>query len=117
MRRYDESVEVRKGLVDGAEAPEQFLWRGRLWRVRVVIARWVETGAWWQSAQARTARGDEPNGEVAVAARPVAELLGEREVWRVEAAAPGRGSGPSGVVADLSFDWSTGGWRLVGLAD
>ena len=55
MRRYDDPVEVRKGWVTGMEAPEQFLWHGRLWKVRAVLAHWVETGAWWQSAGARAA--------------------------------------------------------------
>ena len=48
MRRYDDPVEVRKGMVGGTEAPEQFLWRGRLWKVSDVVAHWVETGPWWQ---------------------------------------------------------------------
>ena len=52
MRTYDDLVEVRKGPLDGLadeseDGPEQFLWRGRLWQVREVIAHWVETGAWW----------------------------------------------------------------------
>ena len=33
------------------EAPEQFLWQGRLWRVRDVVAHWVETGPWWHSRE------------------------------------------------------------------
>src|SRR4029077_7165324 len=36
MRRYDDPVETRMGQVSGVEAPEQFLWRGRLWKVRAV---------------------------------------------------------------------------------
>ena len=54
MRRYDDPVEVRKG---PEESPEQFLWRGKLWKVRAVLAHWVETGSWWQSADARAALG------------------------------------------------------------
>ena len=63
MRRYDDPVEVRKGPVgDGVgdlqlEGPAQFLWRGKLWKVRAVLAHWVETGSWWQSAGARAAIG------------------------------------------------------------
>ena len=42
VRRYDDPVEVRKGWVSGpghvGEGPEQFLWRGRLWQVRAVLA-------------------------------------------------------------------------------
>ena len=54
MRRYDDPVDVRKGLVQGStgsvEGPEQFLWRGRLWKVRDGASR---TG--W-----RPARGGSP---------------------------------------------------------
>src|SRR3546814_9682200 len=50
MRRYDDPVEVRRGMVGQGdrqvEAPEQFLWRGTLWKVREVVAHWVETGPW-----------------------------------------------------------------------
>ena len=121
MRQYDDPVEVRRG---EAEDPEQFLWRGRLWKVRAVVAHWVETGPWWQSAGHGT---DEAAGEGA--SDPVAE----RELWRVEA---GRGMGgatggglrggmrlvdgaepPGFGVFDLSFDWTDGRWQLVGCHD
>ena len=62
MRRYDDPVEVRKG---ADEDPDQFLWRGRLWQVREVVAHWVETGAWWTR---RTA--DEPGGQGRRVRRP-----------------------------------------------
>ena len=113
MRRYDDPVEVRRGLVPGAtgpvEGPEQFLWKGRLWKVCEVVAHWVETGAWWQP----------PEGERG----SVHDLLGEREVWRVEAArglaASTGGSGPSSGrgVFDLAFDWAGGSWRLARCLD
>ena len=96
MRRYDDPVETRMGQVSGMEGPEQFLWRGRLWKVRAVLAHWVETGPWWQSGGARAVIGsDEPvptpaSGERGPAGLPGADLLGERELWRVEA---GRGPG------------------------
>jgi len=116
MRRYDDPVEVRRGLVAGVEAPEQFLWRGRLWKVRVVLARWVETGPWWHSEEARAVIGTDDAAEEA--ATPVSlvpvDLLGERELWRVEA---GRGGLESDGVFDLSFDWSDGCWQLVGCVD
>ena len=61
MRRYDDPVEVRKGWVTGVEGPEQFLWHGRLWKVRSVLAHWVETAPWWQSSGAQAVIGsDEP---------------------------------------------------------
>ncbi len=97
MRQYDDPVEVRRG---ASEGPDQFLWRGRLWKVRAVMAHWVETGPWWQAVA----------GEGAPAGT---DLLRERELWRVEA---GRGAGQWGVF-DLSFDWSDGCWQLVACAD
>lgn len=119
MRRYDDPVEVRRGMVAGPggtqEGPEQFLWRGRLWKVCDVMAHWVETGAWWRSRGAGAVLGAEGEdapvvsvgvgagggagaGEVAaLAGSPGSpsgspglsgsgDLLAEREVWRVEAA-------------------------------
>jgi len=119
MRRYDDPVETRMGLVSGLEGPEQFLWRGRLWKVRAVIAHWVETGPWWQSGDARAVIGSDevtpdPDGR-----RSPADLLAERELWRVEAGrgAAGDGAGDHGGVFDLAFDWSDGRWALVGCAD
>jgi hypothetical protein len=121
MRRYDDPVETRMGQVSGMEGPEQFLWRGTLWKVRSVLAHWVETGPWWQSGDARAVIGsDEPDAD---AGRPLTrsvDLLGERELWRVEAgrgaAAAGDGSDGGGVF-DLAFDWNDGRWALVGCAD
>ncbi|RYB95555.1 hypothetical protein EUA93_15140 [Nocardioides oleivorans] len=103
MRQYDDPVEVRRG---EAEDPEQFLWRGRLWKVRAVVAHWIETGPWWQGAGSRAEDG------------PLAELVTERELWRVEA---GRGipadERETYGVFDLSFDWTDGRWQLVGCQD
>ena len=135
MRRYGDPVEVRKGWVGspgaGVEGPEQFLWRGRLWKVREVVAHWVETGPWWTSATARAVTGSDdggtppagtppaglvvPTGSTAgrSATGPAADLTAERELWRVEA---GVGAG-SGGVFDLSFDWADGRWQLVGCLD
>jgi hypothetical protein len=109
------------------EGPEQFLWRGRLWKVRSVLAHWVETGPWWQAAGVRAVIGsDDPvlPSEPEPAA-PVGDLLVERELWRVEA---GRGGVPTPApdgaddgdglgVFDLSFDWNAGSWQLVGCVD
>lgn len=124
MRRYDDPVEVRKGWIGepgaGVEGPEQFLWRGRLWQVRAVLAHWVETGPWWQSRGVRAVIGSaEPvadplaGGGSPEAPTPV-DLLVERELWRVEA---GRGREDGGGVFELSFDWGAGRWQLIGCAD
>ena len=111
MRRYDDPVEVRKG---ADEDPDQFLWRGRLWQVREVVAHWVETGAWWARRPAATA----------VPGAVDTDLLREREVWRV-AAARGRVAAlqsspehdPGFGVFDLVFSWSEGSWQLVRAMD
>jgi hypothetical protein len=96
-RRYDDPVEVRRR----DEDPAEFLWRGRFYAVREVLSRWVETGAWWQSAAAEDAPAGGPLGA-------------EREMWRVEAS-QGRADG-SGVY-DLCLDWAAGGWTLVRAQD
>ena len=107
MRAYDELIEVRRGLVAGQEAPEQFIWRGRLWVVRDVVSHWVETGAWWDQegiaallgvgagAGSETAPGSGTTStttstttSMGVSAVPLgADLLAESDVWRVEAVA------------------------------
>jgi hypothetical protein len=142
VRRYDEVIDVRRGLVSGQEAPAQFLWRDRLWVVRDIIAHWVETGAWWEQSGVGVLFGEVGGAEAsrpaaasggaeasrpaaasggAEASRPAAasgpdrgaDLLGEKEVWRVEAMRPRTGAG----VFDVSFDWALGQWRLVCCVD
>ncbi len=128
MRKYDEPIEVQRGLVAGQEAPEQFLWRGRLWMVRDILAHWVETGAWWEQAGVAallgaavdtgtgTRTGTGTGSATTGSETPLgADLLGERDVWRVEAGR-GRMSRDAGVF-DLSFDWSDAQWRLVCCVD
>ena len=134
MRRYDDPVEVRRGMaedndgrglggsVGGEGAPEQFLWKGRLWKVRAVQAHWVETGPWWQSPGVHSLLGHSADNSDSSASADSAEapsaavqtdLLAEREIWRVEAA-----RGPlAGGVFDLVFDWSDGTWRLARCVD
>ena len=108
MRSYNEPIEVRRGLVSGLEAPAQFLWRDRLWMVRDVQTRWVETGAWWDGPAVRALRGNTDSGE------EEGDLLAEEEVWRV-VAANGRAGGQG--VYELSHLWGTGQWRLRTVMD
>ena len=129
MRRYDDPVDVRQKPVAGiseAAAPQQFLWHGRLFVVRDVLAHWVETGAWWRSPSARlvygmaddTAEsgrcGGVSDGGASNGGGEAVDETGEREVWRVEASA-GRAMG-SGVY-DLSFAVGPGVWRLTRALD
>jgi hypothetical protein len=123
MRQYDDPVEVRRGMVPGVggpvEGPEQFLWRGRLWKVSEVVAHWVETGPWWSSPQAAGVLGGEAGtaSDGPVSAGGVAtvhDLLAEREVWRVEA---GRGMASGRGVFDLVLDWAQGSWLLTRCLD
>lgn len=113
MRRYGDPVEVRKGVVGVLEAPEQFLWRGKLWKVRDVVAHWVETGPWWQSAGARAVVGTDAGDDEKALSELGADLLAEREMWRVEAGVGATGLG----IFDLAFSWSDGNWQLVGCLD
>jgi hypothetical protein len=127
-RRYDDPVEVRRR----DDEPEQFLWRGRLFVVQDVLARWVETTAWWRGPAARAALSLDPPAErpapwrraagdgldpagAAPAPAPVGPALAvaegaEREIWRVEA---GSGRAHGSGVYDLCFDWAEGSWTLL----
>ena len=113
MRPYDDLVEVRKGPTDGLEGvpedrPEQFLWRGRLWQVREVLAHWVDTGAWWVPR------------ETGVGAGRIERAPRHREVWRVTAArgrAVASVDDPGSGIFDLAFDWGEGVWRLAASAE
>ena len=96
-RRYDDAVQVRRR----DEDPAEFLWRGRFYAVREVLAHWVETGAWWQVGSGAALDGS-------------SALSAEREVWRGEAS-PGRAFGAG--VYDLCFDWAAGGWTLLRTQD
>ena len=130
-RRYDDPVDVRRR----DDEPAEFLWRDRLWVVRAVLARWVETGAWWQAAvpagagipgtTVTTGGAGVPgasfgnsgtDGSSALALDPGARSV-ERELWRVEAT---RGRVHGMGVFDLCFDWSATagtGWTLTRALD
>lgn len=88
------------------EGPQQFLWRGRLWQVREILAHWTETGAWWLR------RPEDAPG--------ASELVTQRLVWRVSAAR-GRAvetpDDPGFGIFDLTFDRAEGIWRLAGSLD
>jgi len=97
-RLHADPVEVRTTAAPHGPEPEQFLWRGRLYVVREVLARWTSAGAWWKGSP---------------------EEVDDREQqwWRVEADS-GRmaafSAGPG--TYDLCFSWSHG-WTLRRVQD
>ena len=102
-RRCAEPIEVQRR----DDLPRQFLWRGRLYVVRDVLAHWVEAGRWWRTAGAAALTTGAASG-------PAVLDDGEREYWRVEASA-GRLAGAG--VYDICLDWSAGGWTVARVLD
>jgi Domain of unknown function (DUF6504) len=99
-RRYADPIDVRRSGYDRSGSPSpgqpsQFLWRGRLYVVRAVMAHWIESSPWWGGAR-RALEGAIP--------------AHEHEVWRVEAQA-GRSSTPG--VYDLRLDLEADQWVLA----
>lgn len=130
MRRFSDSVEVRVRSLNEQtseatlaqecptpERPEAFIWRGRLYVVRDVIAEWRERRAWWREAL-------DANEADVVPGQSIAAAASEQRVWRVEAS-PGWSFAPG--VYDLAHDesalassdggTSSGQWSLVRVAD
>jgi hypothetical protein len=118
MWEFDESVEVRSDVVDGVETPQQFLWRGRLWRVCVVEAQWVETAAWWERGVIGSGVGAATATAVAGSAAAVGVLDADwgpqRAVYRVEA---GCGRHGRREMFDLAHDPDSGRWQLERVTD
>ncbi|WP_238176871.1 DUF6504 family protein, partial [Kribbella albertanoniae] len=133
MWEFDEAVEVRSSVVDGLESPEQFLWRGRLWRVCSVQAHWTETAAWWERGVIGAPGTPEPGmatvGAVAaglfeagsgMASSPAAvgvldaDWGPRRAVYRVEA---GCGRHGRRELFDLAHDPDSGRWQLERVTD
>ncbi|OYO18293.1 DUF6504 family protein [Enemella evansiae] len=107
MRIHREAIAVRDGVVDGIEAPVEFCWRGLVWQVTEIQARWVLTSPWWESPAARAVR----DGGVRVAEDASTDLIAERIGWRVlaERGSVHTGSRRSGVF-ELQHATATGWW-------
>jgi len=93
MRRYDDPVETRMGQVAGTEGPEQFLWRGRLWKVRAVLAH--------DTTSARLSREHNDANVVAFGQRVIGVEVA-REALKVFLNTPFEGGRHAGRVAKLS---------------
>ena len=124
-RLHVDAVEVQRHDDD----PAQFLWRGRLYKVREVLSRWTESGGWWRGAgvlalSAGDGQATDPFAPLRTAQIPVSALAasvddGEQDWFRVEAGCPpfaGPSSAGTGVF-DLCFSWSSGGWTLARVLD
>ena len=107
-RLHADAVEVQRR----DDEPAQFLWRGRLYVVREILARWTESGGWWRSAAVQALSSGGPAGEGDVTQALVDD--GEQDWFRVEAGA-GRTAGTG--VYDLCFSWSSGCWSLARVLD
>ncbi len=99
-RTYADLIDVRRdGRCPPDGSPRQFLWRGRLYVVRAVVAHWIESSAWWGGSR-RALEGAIPPHE--------------HEVWRVEAQA---GRSDSAGVYDLRRDMDADVWVLARAMD
>lgn len=114
-RLHADPVEVRRADTGAGLDPAQFLWRGRLYAVREVLARWTESGQWWRTPAVRALTSGEAGAGAAGAALPGLSVDdGERSWWRVEA---GRGAAHGTGVYDLCLSEAEGTWALVRVLD
>lgn len=129
MWEFDDAVEVHSVNVDGVLTPDQFLWRGRLWRVRAIRSQWTETAAWWERGVIGTGRTHDPLARIdaatvaavcSAARTPAAtgvldaEWGPQRSVFRVEA---GCGRFGRQEMFDLAHDPDSGRWQLERVTD
>lgn len=141
-RLHTDPVEVRRR----DDEPTQFLWRGRLYVVREVLARWTEAGGWWRAAAVSALSTGEASAVSGSLPRPVplhttpipSSPTCAQRAWGEPAPDVGAATGPAGVddgerawwrveasagsaagsgVYDLCFDWAAGSWSLARVLD
>ena len=124
-RLHADLVEVRTRPEPAGPVPDQFWWRGRLYLVREVLARWTESGSWWRGRGIRALLSggeavalDDREPVVFDVQEPVVFDDQERLWWRVEADS-GRLAALSGGPGtyDLCFTVAEGSWSLVRVMD
>lgn len=146
-RLHADPVEVQRHDTGSGPDPAQFLWRGHLYVVREVLARWTESGSWWRAPAVRALTSGEgaaapavdpletapipaspkwaqrawgePAPDVGAAVSGLSGLDdGQRSWWRVEA---GRGRAAGTVagtgVYDLLLVEADGTWSLARVLD
>jgi hypothetical protein len=108
-RLHADLVEVRTCAAPAGPVPEQFLWRGRLYLVREVLARWTESGSWWRGTAVRA---------LTTGASATATEVDDREQlwWRVEADS-GRLAALSGGRGTYDLCFEAGSWSLKRVMD
>ena len=109
-RVHADPVEVRTRTAPHGPVPEQFLWRGRLYVVREVLARWTTAGAWWKGDPQQV--DDRESQWWRVEASRRSELASD---GRAVEASRGRDAGAG--TYDLCLSWSTGAWALRRVLD
>ena len=85
--------EVIEVVSDATGAPQSFRWRRRRYRVRAVLAHWVEARTWWGEATGSS---------------------GQRQCWRVEAASL---AGEVGVYDLVAVVVAETRWRIDRVLD
>lgn len=140
-RQCAETIEVRRG----DDAPEQFLWRGRLYLVRAVLTTWTESGGWWHGPAARplfdvedaAAASGGGAADLVLSRIPSTPKWGQR-AWGEPAPDVGAAAGSLAVddgerecwrveagaghwagtgIYDLCFDWGAGVWSITSVLD
>ena len=142
VRSYGDPVQVRESVDEtaggaGGSRPQAFLWRGRFYVVRDVLAHWYERRAWWTEGAARAVHGEQEPGEKGHApGSGPRHPSADREIWRVEASAgrhagtgvydlcrnpdepdAGRRQATEEQVLHVLAPAGTGSWRLLRVAD
>ncbi len=112
-RRYTEPADVHTTPDASGPVPDQFLWRGRLYVVREVLARWTESGSWWKgTSMSAVVTGDElMSTTLTVDDRSTQWWRVEADSGRLAALSGGRG------VYDLCFTESSATWTVKRVMD
>ena len=104
-RLHVDAVEVQRH----DDVPAQFLWRGRLYKVREVLSRWTESGGWWCSAgvlalsMGDAAEVTDPLAPLETAPIPSSPRWAQR-AWGEPAPDVGAAVGPA-AIDDDEQDW------------
>ena len=123
-RRHHDPVEVRTRIEPAGPVPDQFLWRGRLYCVREVLARWTESGSWWRGPAVRAVAagaGEPEQGEPEQTGASPSTLRGRQGApvvaGRGRLRPAGRADAPGPGVYDLCFEERTASWSLTRVMD